>query len=190
MAVSKRSVFYWLIVLALLGAWGYARVDPAFARRCQSLWSTYVTPVYEAGRALLQQRVTATEQEVVRPIGRRFDRRDQTGLDVYQQTLASDADDAAASADQALSPGARIAKGHAYEKHRREFGFSSRAEMAAHLDHVIDATGPPNVKHLQRHRVAYWHEATGSVVIVDPNTTDGGTAFKPNRGRAYFNNLR
>jgi hypothetical protein len=48
-----------------------------------------------------------------------------------------------------------------------------------------DATRP-----LARGRSAYWEEDYGGVVIVDPRNPDCGTAFRPNRGRAYFDGLR
>ncbi len=190
MSLSKRGLFSWLIVLTLLGVWGYSRVSPAFAGRCRSFYAVYVKPARDAGLVLLKREARSAEEEVVHPIGSRFDRRGQTGEDVYNQTLSHETSVPAAPVDDALSPGTRIANGHAFEKHRREFGFSSRGEMAAHVDRVIDSTGPPNVKRLRRGRVAYWDDASASVVIVDPNTADGGTTFKPGRGRAYFDNLR
>ncbi len=190
MSVSKRCLLSWLIVLTLLGVWGYSRVSPDFAGRCRSFYAVYVKPARDAGLALLKREARSAEEGVVRPVGSRFDRRGQTGEDVYRQTLAHDENASSPPAADTLSPGTRIANGHAFEKHRREFGFSSRGEMAAHVDRVIDSTGPPDVKRLQRGRVAYWDDASASVVIVDPNTADGGTTFKPGRGRTYFNNLR
>ena len=84
--------------------------------------------------------------------------------------------------------GSRIAAGHAFAKHGAEFGFSSPDQMAAHIDRVI--ASPSASRQLSRGREAYWDDATGSVVIVDPNSHDGGTAFKPDSGRRYFERLR
>jgi hypothetical protein len=83
--------------------------------------------------------------------------------------------------------GTRIAAGHAFAKHGGEFGFSTRAEMAAHIDHVIARS---SVRRLSGGRVAYWDDSSGTVVICDPHSADGGTAFKPGRGRRYFEGLR
>ncbi len=83
--------------------------------------------------------------------------------------------------------GSRIADGHAFTKHGGEFGFSTRAQMAAHIDRVI--AGSPS-RRLSGGRVAYWDDSSGTVVICDPSTADGGTAFKPGRGRRYYEGLR
>lgn len=84
--------------------------------------------------------------------------------------------------------GSRIAAGHAFAKHGHEFGFHLPAEMAAHIDRVI--ASPSATRHLSRGREAYWDDGTGSVVICDPGSADGGTTFKPDRGRAYYEGLR
>ena len=84
--------------------------------------------------------------------------------------------------------GSRIAAGHAFAKHGAEFGFTARAELAAHIDRII--ASPSASRHLSRGREAYWDDATGTVVICDPSTADGGTAFKPDRGRKYYEGLR
>lgn len=182
MSVSKRSLCTWLVLLSVFGTWGYARHNPAFAARCHTFHTTYVKPVYDAGRTLLQRQAEATKKEIARTSGsNRFDRRDLTNN--ASETTAK-------STSRDLSPGTRIANGHAFGKHSHELGFASREKMATHIDRVITSTGPPNIKHLEHGRVAYWDTATASVVIVDPNTADGGTAFKPGRGRAYFTNLR
>ena len=90
----------------------------------------------------------------------------------------------------ALTAGQRIANGHAFAKHGQASGFASKAQMADQIDHVIHGGSHSKVKHLLRGRTAYWDESTGTVVIVDPNTADGGTSFKPDRGRRYFESLR
>jgi hypothetical protein len=86
------------------------------------------------------------------------------------------------------SMGTRIAAGHAFAKHGREFGFATRDQMAAHIDRIV--ASPSASRALSRGRRAYWHESSGTVVIYDPSTADGGTAFKPNRGRHYYEGLR
>ena len=88
------------------------------------------------------------------------------------------------------SKGQQIANGHAFGKHAREMEISGRGQMADEIDRIIRNAGSYNVRHLERGRTAYWDGASDTVVIVDPNTADGGTAFKPNRGRRYFESLR
>ncbi len=88
----------------------------------------------------------------------------------------------------ASSWGSRIAAGHAFAKHGAEFGFSSADQMAAHIDRVI--ASPSANRQLSSGREAYWDDATGTVVILDPNSNDGGTAFKPNSGRRYYERVR
>jgi hypothetical protein len=46
---------------------------------------------------------------------------------------------------------------------------------------------PTEVKNLERGRTGYWHEESKTVVIRDSKSADGGTAFKPDTGRDYFN---
>lgn len=89
-----------------------------------------------------------------------------------------------------LSTGQRIAGGHAFGKHGAELGFSDRSQMAVRIDAIIRAAGASDRRRLLGGRTAYWDGKTGIVVIVDPNTADGGTAFRPGRGRAYFESLR
>ena len=91
-------------------------------------------------------------------------------------------------AESVPSWGTRIAAGHAFAKHGREFGFSRRSELAAHIDRVI--ASPSASRQLSHGRQAYWDDGTGTVVICDPSTPDGGTAFKPDRGRRYYEGLR
>ncbi|GHE27425.1 hypothetical protein GCM10017673_31990 [Streptosporangium violaceochromogenes] len=82
----------------------------------------------------------------------------------------------------------RIANGHAYGKHvvrQGEFpAISSRGEFARLIAQVI-AHGESKI--LARGRVAFW--LNGTVVIRDPNSRDLGTAFKPRRGKAFFDDL-
>ena len=49
---------------------------------------------------------------------------------------------------------------------------------------------PRAVRNLSNGRVAYWDNASGTVVIRNPGAIDGGTAFKPTQGKIYFDNLR
>ena len=86
----------------------------------------------------------------------------------------------------------RISRGHAYEKHvleRVEFpGIETREQFRNHVKNVLDC--PTEVKELSGDRRAYWHEPSGTIVIRNPKRADGGTAFRPLGGRAYFDHLR
>ncbi len=90
--------------------------------------------------------------------------------------------------------GKEISGGHAFVKHVlqqgefKELGIQSRAQFARHIEAIVN--NPTATRHLSSSRVAYWHEATKTVVIRNPRAIDGGTAFQPNNGRAYFDNLR
>jgi len=83
---------------------------------------------------------------------------------------------------------ARIARGHAWGKHGHEFPeFENADEFAEHIDSVVRK--PTAERSLSRGRHAYYDESTNTVVIKDPKNPDGGTAFRPGRGREYFEGL-
>ena len=85
----------------------------------------------------------------------------------------------------------RIAGGHAYDKHLEEFadlGISTDSQFAQHVEQVM--TNPSEMRVLTNGRTAYWDARTGTVVIRDPARVDGGTAFRPTQGKAYFDDLR
>jgi filamentous hemagglutinin len=91
-----------------------------------------------------------------------------------------------------LSPSsaAAIAKGHAWSNHRHEFPeFATPAEFARHIDSIF-SNPQALVRKLARGRQAWWHGASRTVVIHDPNHPDEGTAFRPTGGKSYFDNLR
>lgn len=91
---------------------------------------------------------------------------------------------------QSPSPEAsRIANGHAWSKHAGEFPeFSKPTEFAHHIDSIFAA--PSASKALRGGREAFWDNLSRTVVIKNPNDPDGGTAFRPFQGKAYFDNLR
>lgn len=181
---SRRTVMWALSLLALLGV-GYAKVNPAFAARCEASYATYIRPAYAACESSLRPYVGTISRAFARPAAQPAVK--STCVTSTGQERRTPLPPVARSA---LSPGERIAKGHAYLKHRHEFGFSSREQMASHVDRVISFSGSADTRQLRGGRVAYWDNASRSVVIVDPNTVDGGTTFKPSRGRAYFVSLK
>jgi filamentous hemagglutinin len=46
------------------------------------------------------------------------------------------------------------------------------------------------MKTLSGGRTAYWDSSLGTVVSRNPSAVDGGTAFVPRDGKAYFDGLR
>lgn len=86
-----------------------------------------------------------------------------------------------------------IAKGHAFDKHvieQNEFrgSITTQQQFADQIENILKH--PSATKQLLNGRSAYWDDASGVVVIRNPGAPDGGTAFKPTNGKAYFNNLR
>lgn len=90
--------------------------------------------------------------------------------------------------------GQEIAAGHALEKHvlqQGEFaglGIRTREQFARLIESIINS--PTATRQLSGGRVAYWNEAASTVVIRNAREVDGGTAFQPANGRAYFEALR
>ncbi|MDM9580199.1 polymorphic toxin-type HINT domain-containing protein [Nostoc sp. GT001] len=117
-----------------------------------------------------------------------------SGLGVLVHNATYDDDDIWAELDRLnnplpkVSPQAQaISRGHAFNDHIGDFDFDTPDDFARHIDNIIN--NPSNVKNLERGRTAYWDNQSGTVIIIDPGDIDGGTAFRPDRGKAYFDNL-
>lgn len=82
----------------------------------------------------------------------------------------------------------RISAGHAYYKHaveQDEFPeIKSRQEFRDLIAKVLK--NPTEWKQLERGRSAYWDKETGTVVVRDPGHPDGGTAFRPKKGKSFY----
>ena len=52
------------------------------------------------------------------------------------------------------------------------------------VDNIISK--PSASKNLKNGRTAYWDDATGTIVIVNPKDKDGGTIFRPRNGKGYY----
>ena len=91
---------------------------------------------------------------------------------------------------QAQLIGEQISSGHAYNKHvirQQEFtdlNINSPADFARHIENIV--ANPSESKKLSNGRSAYWDDKSGTIVIRDPNSKDGGTAFRPTLGKTYF----
>ncbi|WP_188637337.1 DUF637 domain-containing protein, partial [Halopseudomonas pertucinogena] len=90
--------------------------------------------------------------------------------------------------------GQEISGGHAFEKHviqrgeYKDIGITTRDQFASHIESVVN--NPSSFRQLGGGRTAYWDDVSGTVVIRNPKAVDGGTAFRPTNGKAYFEGLR
>jgi hypothetical protein len=82
----------------------------------------------------------------------------------------------------------QISAGHAFKKHvveQDEFpGVKSRQDFRDLIAKILK--NPTEWKRLEGGRSAYWDKETGTVVVRDPRHPDGGTAFRPDRGKRYY----
>jgi RHS repeat-associated protein len=80
-----------------------------------------------------------------------------------------------------------IAYGHAWPDHRADWTsiqLNGEQEVAEHIENIMLF---PSDEKSSGNRKAYWDEKTGTIVIENPADPDGGTAFRPKRGKEYFN---
>ena len=173
--------------LAPCAAWARQQADAlGSAFRKSGLYASYQKGLhdYQAQRQRRPAEGTKAPEDPKAKLAKLVDR-----AGVSLQAKPAPAAAAPAPAPAVLTEGQRIANGHAFGKHAQELGMPSREAMAAHIDRIIRTAGLSNTRRLARGRTAYWDEASGTAVIVDPSAEDGGTAFKP-RGRKYFESLR
>ncbi|MHB1444563.1 MAG: putative T7SS-secreted protein [Acidimicrobiales bacterium] len=114
---------------------------------------------------------------------------DGEGEEVAAVQVTEDA--ASAARDLELKTVAnQIARGHAWEDHKiRRHDFpeiSTPEELAEHAYSVMRTADP---RALSADRSAYFDDKTGTLVIWDPNHRDGGSTYRPTRGRSYFDEL-
>jgi hypothetical protein len=70
-----------------------------------------------------------------------------------------------------------------------DLGITDIPEFARHIEDLLD--NPSASRHdLDRGRSAYIDDKTGTVVIRDPNSRDGGTAFRNRNPRKYLRGLK
>jgi hypothetical protein len=116
---------------------------------------------------------------------------------LYTQGRASDPPKEPTASQKAIAK--RIGKGHSFQKHvvdERDFDMllkekSRRArqeEFIALIAKVI--ANPTHSKKLARQREAFYDRDNNILVIVDPNTRDHGTCFRPSRKKQYYDNLK
>lgn len=59
---------------------------------------------------------------------------------------------------------------------------ASQADLASKVASILGGYGTP----IADGRTKYWEAATGTIVIFNSRAADCGTAFRPNRGKAYY----
>ncbi|HEC10575.1 MAG TPA: hypothetical protein ENI86_13595 [Acidimicrobiales bacterium] len=74
-----------------------------------------------------------------------------------------------------------------WQKHADEFpDLTDADDFADHVDGIV--MNPSQQKKLKDGREAFLGD-DGTVVITNPKDPDGGTAFRPDRGTDYFDDL-
>ncbi len=96
---------------------------------------------------------------------------------------------------------AKIGAGHAYQKHVVTGGEFKAGKVIAGLampatpvvNNVVTFSaliqtvmGSSTNRTLSGGRKAYWHSGTGTIVVFDPKNVDCGTAFRPVKGKPYY----
>ncbi len=83
-----------------------------------------------------------------------------------------------------------ISGGHAFAKHvikKNEFPGFSRSQFEQHLRRILN--NPSDAKALLRGRTGYWDQLSGTVIVRDPSHIDGGTAFRADLGKLFFDEI-
>jgi RHS repeat-associated protein len=96
--------------------------------------------------------------------------------------------DANSVARVALTTASQIANGHAWTQHQGEFPGWDKGKFESTVSETMQ--NPDEVRSLSNNRTAYWNSKENMVVIKDPANADGGTAFRPTNGKAYFDGLK
>jgi hypothetical protein len=102
----------------------------------------------------------------------------------------------------------KIAYGHAFDKHvlgegnrdgeefkkgRRIAGkafpnesITTREQFAKLLQDIVEKTKSKKPSEKFRGKFYYWDDRTGTFIVYDPRNRDRGTAFRPFRGKKYY----
>ena len=82
---------------------------------------------------------------------------------------------------------------HAFKKHVLHQGeYPGWIRTTKQLEQLVEKIlmNPTAMKNLSHGRVAFWDEASGTVIILNSKNVGQSTVFQPTNGLAYFNNLR
>jgi hypothetical protein len=102
----------------------------------------------------------------------------------------------------------KIAYGHAFNKHvlgegnrdgqefkkgRRIAGkpfpdesITTKEQFAKHLLNIVDKTKWKKPSERFKGKMYFWDDRTGTIIVYDPRNRDKGTAFRPFRGKKYY----
>jgi filamentous hemagglutinin len=87
-----------------------------------------------------------------------------------------------------VNTASQIASGHGWAKHQGEFPGWDQGKYEDTVRETMQQ--PDEVRTLSNNRTAYWNAKENMVVIENPADPDGGTAFRPMNGKAYFDELK
>ncbi len=121
---------------------------------------------------------------------------------VSAPTFANAQNDCTANTADHTDLANKIAHGHAFTKHSAEFvkgaekaglkfpdpTIGNADAFATFLKDILD--DPDVSRGLSNGRTAHWDSRTGTVIIYNPIPADCGTAFRPDLGKAYFDDLK
>lgn len=108
-----------------------------------------------------------------------------------QTRLAAEAEQAADARtieciqEDAVMLGERLSQGHGYDEHHAQFGDGVTRQQYADIASGIIAQ-PDEARVLPRDRAGFWSDQHQAAVFLDERSEDGGTMFKPDNGKAYF----
>ena len=185
--------------LLILGAAGYAYLNPAFAATCKNTCSTSLAWVRQQAAPLAS---SFKNSKFFSSYLSALSKHKDLSRGRKEKKVAVSKPEAVKAAPQELSPeavrkreqanwsiGQKIAHGPAFAQHAKEFGFKDADQMASHIDRVIGYAGPSTTKVIAGGRTVYWDDRTHAVVIVEANE-NGGTMYRPNEGYPYFKDLK
>jgi translation initiation factor 2B subunit (eIF-2B alpha/beta/delta family) len=144
-----------------------------------------------ARAAILARRVRGAYQAAARFIRTIKDPKTRETLEKRQEALekAIKRVDEAVKRAEAKVSAKKIARGHGFENHivrqsKRYPDIKNQEEYRQLIEKIIREE--KDTKNLKKGRTAYWDEKSGFFVVENPNDPDGGTAFRPSSGKAYF----
>jgi SPP1 gp7 family putative phage head morphogenesis protein len=149
------------------------------------------TPLVLARAARLASRMRGAYQTAARLLRNIKDPKTRERFEQRQEALekAIKRVDDAVKRGEARASAEKIAKGHGFESHivrqsKRYADIKSQKDYQQLIEKII--RNKKDTKDLKRGRKAYWDEESGFFVVENPNDPDGGTAFRPSSGKAYF----
>jgi uncharacterized protein with gpF-like domain len=145
------------------------------------------TPLVLARAARLASRMRGAYQAAARFIRTIKDPKTREALEKRQEALEK----AIKRVDEAVKRASaeKISRGHGFENHivrqsKRYPDIKNQEENRQLIEKIIREE--KETKNLEKGRTAYWDEESGFFVVENPNDPDGGTAFRPSSGKAYF----